>query len=50
MRLPVHLPNQQSITIIDEGNNEAIGTALEKKRCYWNILHYSCSDIGKFVI
>ena len=31
MRLPVHLPNQQSITIVDEGNDEAIRTALEKK-------------------
>ena len=31
MRLPVHLPNQESITIIvDEGNDEAIRTALEK--------------------
>ena len=31
MRLPVHLPNQQSITIVDEGNDEAIRNALEKK-------------------
>ena len=30
MRLPLHLPNQQSISIVDEGNDEAIRTALEK--------------------
>ena len=40
MRLPVHLPNQQNIKIFDEVNDEAIGTALKKKKlCYWNFLH-----------
>ena len=31
MRLPVHLPNQRSITIVHEANDEAIRTALAKK-------------------
>ena len=30
MRLPLHLPNQQSMTIVDGGNDEAIQAALEK--------------------
>ena len=30
MRLPVHLSNQKSSTIVDEGNDEAIGIAFEK--------------------
>ena len=31
MRLPVHLSNQHSIRIVDEANDEALQTALEKK-------------------
>ncbi|XP_044012567.1 uncharacterized protein LOC122855319 [Aphidius gifuensis] len=30
MRLPVHLPNQQSVIISDEGTEDSIRTALEK--------------------
>ena len=39
MRLPVHLPNQQSIIIVDEGNDKVTRTAFEKNPGYWNILH-----------
>ena len=46
-RLSVHLPNQHTVTIVDEADDEAIRTALETKTMlidYFALMHRNADD------